>query len=214
MDFEELKDDTHEKNVKKNRATLVVLFVLFITPVAIAYLAYFSGWFSGASQNKGELLTAEAVLDIEDFEFRRADGKVITGKEFETLYWWLVPIEPSECDQACLQLNIYTVHQTYIGLGKESSRINPLLVLPAGSDIKVDKFPLAYSNFSSAGVKSLAKTRSGQNKDLKANAIYLVDPLGNIFMRYPLVQSKDEAAKFSRDLRTDLLRLFKYSRLG
>ena len=214
MDFEELKNETHEKNVKKNRATLVALFLLFITPVAIAYMAYFSGWFSAASQNKGELLTAEAVLDIEDFAFRRADGNLISGKEFETLYWWLMPIDPSECDQTCLQLNIFTVHQTYIGLGKESTRLKPLLVLPASSDVKVDKFPLAYSDFSSVGVKALPQTRSGLNKDLKANAIYLVDPLGNIFMRYPLVQSESEAPKASRDLRRDLLRLFKYSRLG
>ena len=43
VDFEELKDESHNKNVKKNRATLIALFVIFFTPVIIAYSAYFTG---------------------------------------------------------------------------------------------------------------------------------------------------------------------------
>lgn len=214
MDFEELKNDSHQGNVKKNRATMLALFALFIFPVAIAYMAYFNGWFASATKNHGELLSEQNVLDIEDFRFQRDDGKVITGKEFETLYWWIVPIDPKHCDRDCLKLNLYTINQTYVGLGKKSSRINQLLVLPEATQVDVEDYPVAFSAFSAIGVKALEKTRSGLNKDLPANYIYLVDPLGNIFMRYPLVPSKDAAVKTSKDLRTDLLRLFKYSRLG
>lgn len=214
MDFEEVKDQPPEINKRKNRLTLLALFSMFILPVAIAYFAYFNGWFDAASKNQGELLTEENILDIEDFKFTREDGNTITGKEFETIYWWVMPIDPATCDAECLDLNLYMLNQTYVGLGKESSRLNPLLVLPNGTDADTKKFPLAYSEFSNVGVKALAKTRSGLGKDLQSNFIYLVDPLGNIFMRYPLVESKEKAPKTSKDLRSDLKRLFKFSRLG
>ncbi len=213
MDFEELKDESHNKNVRKNRATLIALFVIFFTPVIIAYSAYFTGWFNKASQNRGELLVDQEVLDIEDFEFVK-DGKVITGEEFETLYWWVMPIDRTQCDNECLKLNIYMLNQTYQGLGKEAKRINPMVVLAKGEEPIDDKFPTAYSEFSNIGVKALEKTRSGLNKDLPANFIYLVDPLGNIFMRYELAKDDPQAPKISKDMREDVRRLFKFSRLG
>lgn len=214
MDFEELKNESQEKNIKKNRLTMVALFVTFIAPVAIAYLAYFNGWFIAATKNYGELLSENQVLDIEDFHFQRINGKVITGKEFETLYWWVLPIDTKSCDDACLKLNVFTLNQTYVGLGKERKRLNPLLVLPEGSNYDAGDFPAAFSPFSHIGVKALPETRSGLNQDLPANFIYLVDPLGNIFMRYPLVENEEQAPITSKGMREDVRRLFKYSRLG
>lgn len=214
MDFEELKDESHNKNVRKNRATLVALFAIFFIPVIIAYSAYFTGWFNQATQNKGQLLVDDAVLDIEDFRFTRPDGSTFKGEEFETLYWWLMPIDTNSCNESCLEMNVFTLNQTYLGLGKEAKRLKPLLVLPEGSELKDKQFPTAFSQFSGKGVKALDKTRSGLQQDLPANYIYLVDPLGNIFMRYDLVKDREKAVEKSKDLRTDVLRLFKFSRLG
>jgi len=220
VDFEEINDgaqnksESHKANVKKNRITLIALFVMFMIPVALAYAAYFSGWFANATKNQGELIVEQGVLDIEDFAFKRTDGKLITGKEFETLYWWVLPLDSNRCDDDCLKLNLHTINQTYVGLGKKSERINQLLVLPIGTKFDIGDYPTAFSEFSNLGVKALEKTPSGLGKDLPSNYIYLVDPLGNIFMRYPLVRDKEKAADKSRDLRIDILRLFKYSRLG
>ena len=214
MVFDENENQTHNQNINKNRRTLVTLFVMFITPVALAYAAYFGNWFSAADGAQGELIEAEKITDIEDYGFYRSDSKLITGQEFETLYWWIIPIDTDRCDQACVNLNLHTVNQTYMGLGKESTRINELLVLRENSNIDSGAFPVATSQFSNIGVKALEKTHSGKDKDLPANYIYLVDPLGNIFMRYPLVIDQQDAPKVSRKLRKDILHLFKYSRLG
>lgn len=214
MDFEEMKNESHNKNVKKNRATMLALFGLFIVPVVLAYVAYFNGWFENATKNRGELLSEQSVVDIEDYVLKRADGVAISGKEFETIYWWILPVDLNNCNEDCVKLNLHTINQTYVGLGKESERINQLLILPTDTKIDIGDFPTAYSPFSNTGVKAIDKTPSGLNKDLPVNYIYLVDPLGNIFMRYPLVENKQKAAERSKDLRTDILRLFKYSRLG
>jgi len=214
MDFEENKDQSHTNNVAKNRRTLVLLFVMFITPVALAYAAYFGNWFSGSGGAQGELIGSEQVVDIEDYKIIKNNGEQYTGKEFETLYWWIVPILDETCDQACATLNLYTVNQTYLGLGKEASRINELAVLETGNDFDTGEFPKGYSDFGIKGLKPIENTPSGKNKELPANFIYLVDPLGNIFMKYPFIESKDDAPNLSRKLRKDILHLFKYSRLG
>lgn len=214
MDFDENKNQSHNQNVTKNRKTLILLFVMFITPVALAYAAYFGNWFSGASGAQGELIEQGKVTDIEDYDFYKDDTQIITGKEFETLYWWLLPLDTSRCDQVCANLNLNMVNQTYLGLGKEASRIKQLVVVPTDNQVDVGIFPKATSQFNSKGVIPRDNTHSGKVLELESNFIYLVDPLGNIFMRYPLVKDEDKAPLMSRKLRKDILHLFKYSRLG
>jgi hypothetical protein len=214
VDFDENKNQSKAENRTKNRKTLVLLFVMFVTPVALAYAAYFGQWFSGASGAQGALMESGQITDIEDYNIVDQGGQKISGKDFETLYWWVIPIQPEQCDQNCLNLNLNMVNQTYVGLGKEALRVNQLAILPKDSTLDFGSFPTGISEFSNTGVKALEKTHSGKNIDLEANAIYLVDPLGNIFMKYPLVTDEKEAPLRSRQLRKDLLHLFKYSRLG
>ena len=154
------------------------------------------------------------VTDIEDYAIVRVNNELITGKEFETLYWWVIPINTETCQQSCINLNLNTINQTYMGLGKESTRINQLAILDRGHNIELGAFPSATSEFSHIGLKAKQKTHSGKGLDLPANYIYLVDPLGNIFMRYPLVKDELDAPVVSGKLRKDILHLFKYSRLG
>ena len=214
MDFNEEQNASKQANLKKNRQTLILLFVMFITPVALAYAAYFGNWFSGSGDAQGELISSELVTDIEDYDFIRQDGKKISGKEFETLYWWIVPINPETCDETCARLNLYTVNQIYVGLGKEASRIKELAILPTGFTGYENKFPHASSEFSSIGVKALRESQKNKTHDLEPNYIYLVDPLGNIFMRYPFIRNKVDAPVLGKKLRIDILHLYKYSRLG
>jgi len=201
-------------NKAKNRKILVSLLVLFATPLILAYLAYFGNWFTDAGAAQGELIEIEQLTDIEDFSFTKSNGDKYTGKEFETLYWWIIPLHSSQCDQGCTNLNLHTINQTYLGLGKESLRINELAIFEQGDILDSGKFPNAISFFSELGLKAIDKTMSGKNLDLPANFIYLVDPLGNIFMRYPLVKDENSAPELSKKLRKDILHLFKYSKLG
>ena len=214
MDFNEEQNASKQANLKKNRQTLILLFVMFITPVMLAYAAYFGNWFSGSGDAQGELISSELVTDIEDYDFIRQDETKISGKEFETLYWWIIPIDPSTCDETCAQLNLYTVNQIFVGLGKEASRIKELAILPSGFSGYKNNFPHANSVFSSIGVKALRESQNKPTHDLEPNFIYLVDPLGNIFMRYPFIKNELDAPVLGKKLRTDILHLYKYSRLG
>ncbi len=214
MDFKEETNTSKQVNLKRNRRILVLLFVMFLTPVALAYAAYFGNWFSGPGGVKGELISTDLVTDIEDYDFVRENGKKITGKEFETLYWWIVPIDPKTCDEECAELNLYTVNQIFAGLGKQAYRIRELAILPTGFTGYQNNFPHATSEFTSLGVKALRESQNRPTYDLEANYIYLVDPLGNIFMRYPFIKDKKNAPILGGKLRKDILHLYKYSKLG
>lgn len=219
MNFDQSEQLSAEENKSKNRKTLLLLLAMFIAPVLLAYAAFFGNWFSGPKGAQGELIQSDLRTDIEDYALFKKNGKAFTGKEFETLYWWIIPIDPNSCDQACVNLNLHVVHQTYLGLGKEASRINELAIIEANNSTNrkppnVGVFPTATSLFSQRGVKAVDKTHSGKGLDLPSNYIYLVDPLGNIFMRYPLIDDKEGAPLLSGKLRKDILHLFKYSRLG
>jgi len=214
MDFDVNSSQSDTINKAKNRKTLVLLLIMFITPVILAYAAYFGNWFTDSGGSQGELIIGEQVTDIEDYNIIRANGEKYSGKEFETLYWWIVPIQTEQCDQVCVSLNLYTVNQTYVGLGKEATRINELAIFEHGDETDIGSFPKGFSDFTAKGLKANEKTHSGKNLDLPANYIYLVDPLGNIFMRYPFITNKNDAPLLSRKLRKDIKHLFKYSRLG
>lgn len=214
MDFSELNNSSGEANRRKNRLTLIAMFSVFVIPVLLAYLAFAFQWFSGASVNRGELLPEDKVTHIEDYDIRDLSGAPIHGKEFETLYWWILPLDQQRCDQECQKLNLFMLNQTYKGLGKEDSRIKMLLV-SADADYQPSfNVPTAVADFVAAGIPAKSETRSGKQRTLEANYIYLVDPIGNIFIRYPLIKDESEAVTRSKDLRFDILHLFKYSRLG
>jgi hypothetical protein len=214
VDFDENKNQSHAENISKNRKTLFLLFMMFITPVLLAYAAYFGSWFSGPGAAQGELIESAQVTDIEDYAIFKTNGEKYTGKEFETLYWWILPIQVEQCNQTCVNLNIFTINQTYLGLGKQASKIKKLVIFEKGNELDAGSFPHSNSDFTSVGMKAIDKTHSGKGIDLPANYIYLVDPLGNIFMKYPLLKDKEEAPIMSGKLRKDILHLFKYSRLG
>ena len=214
MDFDENVEQSKAANTAKNRRTLIALFVMFITPVILAYAAYFGNWYQGAGSAEGELISPDKMTDIEDYRLTKPDGTIYHGREFETLYWWIIPIDTAQCNIECVKLNLYMVNQTYVGLGKENTRINQLAVFEHGNQIDLDGYPVAYSEFTAVGVKAKDKTHSGKGLDLPANFIYLADPLGNILMKYPFVKEKDKAPVMSKKLRKDLLHLYKYARLG
>ena len=53
------------------------------------------------------------------------------------------------------------------------------------------------------------KLRNLNQQPLETNAIYLVDPLGNIFMQYQLIESKEQAPLYSKGLRSDINRVMR-----
>jgi hypothetical protein len=209
MDFNEVPNDT-AANVAKNRYTLIALAVIFIAPVLLAYLAYFGGWFKGGSKSHGELLNPPWHID--DLSWQSTNFGEWVDSPFMGKWNWLLVVDTNHCDEVC-QINWFMLQQTRLGLAKNVSKVNYLLVLdqsPVALTGEWSQIPYAQMLMNNGQIAVKQTTREGFNKQpLPANSIYLVDPLGNIFMRYSLIKDKQEAPLKSKDLRADINRVLR-----
>lgn len=132
--------------------------------------------------------------------------------------WVLLVTGEQDCNKACQQA-LYTVRQVNIALGKEAKRVTRVLV----SDQKSNALPgdiaeqhprLAIATTEKSALQQFAtggaSNREGiNNSEMNADSwnIWVVDPLGNVILRY-------EANRHGKDILKDMKRLLKLSNIG
>jgi hypothetical protein len=183
-----------------SRSKFLLLAGVFIVPVVAAYLAFF-GWRPSAHSNYGTLLTVTPLQHV--------SGHLLEGKAFslEALRgkWVMVHIGPGVCDASC-ERQLYLMRQTRLTQGKEQSRIERLWVVtdtakPASSKLQGQAglhvwYP-ADARFNAQFPAELAASQH----------IYLIDPLGNLMLRFP-------AQTDHKGMMKDLKLLLKASQIG
>ncbi len=182
------------------RSKFLLLIGVFVVPVVAAYLAYF-GWRPAGHTNYGDLLQVAPLQHTRGTTSAGApfDLQALRGK------WVMVLIGPAACDANCARL-LYLMRQTRIAQGKEQPRIERLWVLTdAGA-------PEAALLGEHAGLHVwrpdvLAFVEQFPAADDRAGHIYLVDPLGNLMLRFPAVP---DAKRMMKDLKL----LLKASQIG
>ena len=171
---------------------LVGLFAIAIVPLLGAFWLYEASrstvpW---ATTNQGELLAP--IESVSVLHLLQVDGSVSMNKSG---HWWLVVVTDDGCTAAC-QATLHQLHQLHILLGRDASRVKRSLVALGGS----------------APAPSLASTYpelvwfTGDAGALRPG-IYIVDPLGNLVLRY-------EYGDAGKPVLDDLKRLLKVSHVG
>ena len=183
-----------------SRSKFLLLVAVFVAPVVAAYVAY-SGWRPAAHSNYGDLLE---VTPLQQTAGSRPDGQpfnldALRGK------WVMVHVGPAACDAACAW-QLYLMRQTRIAQGKEQSRIERLWVLTdsATPDAQLLKEHPGLYVWRPANAAFVAQFPAAQNR---AEHIYLVDPLGNLMLRFP---AQVDPKRMMKDLRL----LLKASQIG
>ena len=173
------------------RRPLWWLLLLFAVPLAGAFWLYYgSSWRPTLRTNHGELIAP--VVQISGATFR--------GK------WSLVVIASADagCDSGCQERLIYA-RQTWLSLGKLVPRVQRVLVAGAGccdaTYLRREHQGLVQANRSDleATLKTLSEPVN--------HAIFIVDPLGNLMMRY-------DVGRDPKGLRDDLKTLLELSHIG
>lgn len=144
---------------KTNPLPLIWLALVFITPMIVSFvLFHYHDSFHFKTTNRGTLIRPVVNLPA-------------------TKQWQIVYAPTKNCDAQCEKM-IFTLHQLKIALGKDRNRVT-LAVL--------------NSNYPSAKEHefTLLKLTTHQHQQLQSsikqsleNKIYLIDPIGNIFMYY------------------------------
>lgn len=183
-----------------NRQTLLLIATVCTIPIAAAYFMFF---FAPPQQgmNYGELiktrpLPAHRLSDLNGRPFSLAGLK---GK------WIMLQVDASTCDPRCRQ-ELYHMRQVRTAQGKEMDRIERVWLL---TDTGAPDAELLreYEGTYVARLDDSALAAALPADTDRAAHIYLIDPLGNVMLRYP--ENPDP-----RRMIKDFERLLKYSRIG
>jgi hypothetical protein len=170
---------------------VLVLALLFLTPLLLAWLLYFgSSWRPPGHTNHGALIQPPRPLPADIFH----------GK------WSLVYIGAGDCNADC-RSTLYFMRQTHLGLGELSPRVQRLFLATTrccAADL-TSAYPglLALDQTGSQGVALLAAFPA----DARATTLFVVDPRGNLMMRY-------DSRAAPKGLLNDLKQLLQLSSIG
>ena len=175
--------------VKRGRLKLAALIAVFALPVIAGWIAYVSGWGSGAASNYGTLLPPRPLDDPALVALR--------GK------WVLVQLDRGACDAACEQ-KLYYMRQVRRAQGRQMGRVERLWIItdsvaPAAALLEAIEGTHVVHDAKIAAVFPAERAPSDH--------IYLIDPLGNLMLRFPRDPNPSKMLK-------DLERLLKYSGFG
>ncbi len=194
------------------RITLIAIVLLFLIPPLLAWWLYSHSqeWQPGTG-NRGQLVTPARPLPA--FTLYRLNGTSL-HERFLQGKWTLAYIGPSRCTAACLE-NLYKMRQIRLALNKDMRRVQTLFVLTDTAEAAT--LAARLSDYPDLIVATPARAQADdfmQAFRVKDNArpqdaglLYLIDPLGNLILRYaPRAPAEDPL--------DDLQRLLKISRIG
>jgi len=186
-----------EKNSRTGRSSLARVNLIAIAAIAAlplvgSYLLYFM-WTPTAFINYGELIGPTPLVELQAGTAPELKGK-----------WVFLMVDSGRCDDYC-QRKLYAMRQVRLTQGKDMDRIERAWLLddgraPAASTLQEYKGTrvLLMDPALVAKLPAISSVR---------DHIYLVDPLGNVMMRYPRDADPNRMKK-------DLARLLRASRIG
>lgn len=186
----------------RNRLPLYILIAVCLTPAIGPYLLY-QYWRPQQFTNYGDLIeprplpaVALPAVGAEGFSPSQLKGR-----------WVFVTVDSGTCAEYCEQ-KLYLMRQMRLLQGKEMDRIERLWLV----DDAVEPAPrlreaIDGTHVVRASGSDLLASFPAADAHLPRDHIFLVDPLGNVMLRFP--RDADPSG-----MKRDLRRLLRYSRIG
>jgi cytochrome oxidase Cu insertion factor (SCO1/SenC/PrrC family) len=186
---------------RRSRRTLLLVAAVCIAPFVASFALYFF-WQPSGRINYGELVegvslpagSLAAVGTGKPFDFAQVRGR-----------WVFVTVDSGACDDYC-QKKLWKMRQVRLTQGKYLERIERVWLVNDAHGVAAGLMK-EYDGMWVAAAQDNAVLKALPYRDAQRDHIYLVDPLGNVVLRY----AKD--ADPSR-MKKDLERLLKVSRIG
>jgi cytochrome oxidase Cu insertion factor (SCO1/SenC/PrrC family) len=177
------------------KRTIALLALIAIAPVVAAYAAYYL-FPPDARVNYGALIAKPAPpITGERFDGGRFDLAELRGR------WVVLIAAGARCDAACERM-LYATRQARTMQGREMDRVVRAVLLTGGDAPRQDLLEQHPGL-----VVARSDARSLAALPVASGAIYLVDPLGNLVLRYADDPDIKRLAK-------DLERILKASSIG
>lgn len=180
------------QTLTRSRLKLLALITVFALPAILAKLVLSQHWYNSGVTNKGELITPTLTMQTLGLD-----------NPYQGEKWQLGYLVPQSCNTLCQQ-QIHYLQQTHIALGKYQQRVVPVVLIDGNSDPEV---------VGDIGL-DVVRINASFTDVVHQSEYVIVDPLGQLVMRYPQVESQQRLIKQNKGLLSDLRKLLKLSRVG
>lgn len=195
------------------RWKMLAVLAVCAGPIIASYITYYIIKPQGRT-NYGALIDPRQY-PIPPMASTTLDGKP-QGLEAYKGKWIMLKVGPSDCAQEC-QDQLFAMRQLRTMQGKEADRIERVWLITDNEPL--DTMLLRVNDGTrmlrapAAVVQKWLPLEQGEAADRVADHVYLIDPLGNLMMRFPkgAVSSNIEQVK---KVNKDLVKLLKASAIG
>lgn len=197
-------DTNPTKPANRGRTMFFLVLAICAAPMIFSYLTYYVIKPEGRT-NYGELIDPRKY-PIPELGITELDGKTASLEQLKGK-WILLQVDAADCQKACAQ-KLYYMRQLRLTQGKEMERIQRVWLITddAPLDIALMK---EYDGTQLLRVdpQKLAAWLPVEEGTKASDHLYMIDPLGNLMMRFP----KDPDAN---KIKKDITRLLKASSIG
>jgi hypothetical protein len=192
---------------KRSMLSLWILIAMFALPMVAALFFYYNPQYLPAGRsNRGELI--HPPRPVASLEFRTPDQASFRLEELGA-NWTMVAVADGACGQPCRD-QLHDFQQIRLALAENRYRVGRLLILteptPGGADGVATDYPdTRVVTAEGAQLAALQQNFGDGTPDSIRDIRFLVDPMGNVMMRYA-----PQAP--ANDLLQDLEKLFKASK--
>ena len=197
----ETREEAYREAMIAGRIKMLLIFLVCATPVIASYVTFYFFRPDGRI-NYGTLV--EPVRTVPDVPLALLDGRPSRLADYKGK-WLLLTFDGGACAAQCTD-KLFKMRQLRTMQGKERDRLESAWIITDEVALSTQLMrEYDGTRMLRAGASSVADGFPADGA--RADHIYLIDPLGNLVLRYP---KGADPMKMSKDL----ARLLKYSRIG
>ena len=203
----------NKSNQGRGRWKLLLVLAVCAAPLVGSYLTYYVIKPKGGVTNFGALIDPREH-PIPAMASTTLDGKPTTLENYKGK-WIMLKVGPSDCRQDC-QDQLFAMRQLRTMQGKEMERIERVWMIT--DDQPLDTLLMRVNDGTrmlrapAAAIEKWLPLEQGAG-DRASDHVYLIDPLGNLMMRFPKGAVSSDTEKVKK-VHKDISKLLKASAIG
>jgi peroxiredoxin len=199
---------------QRGRWKLLMVLAVCAAPLIFSYLTYYVIKPTGRT-NYGDLIDPRAH-PIPALGATTLDGKPAALEAYKGK-WIMLKVGPAACDQACKE-QMFAIRQLRSMQGKEMERIERVWLVTDAEPLETVLIrELDGMHLLRAPAAAVAQWLPLAQGATLENAIFLIDPLGNLMMRFPPVPAgatEQQKVEHYAKVKKDIGKLLKASAIG
>lgn len=189
---------------RKSFWPLILVIAACAAPMIFSYLTYYVIK-PQSRTNYGTLIDPRAY-PIPQLNLTTLDGKSASFDSFRGK-WIFLQIDGSECGKSCAD-KLYYMRQLRLTQGKEMDRIERVWLITDSEPVQIELMKkYEGTHMLRTDPKQISAWLPAEEGSSVTDHLYMIDPLGNLMMRFPKDADPNKIKK-------DVIKLLKASRIG